>query len=345
MESTMEPTMADSQLSAPLEYVSDLLDVRVAIERTVDDPSRAARILIEYLERRVAALVDDGESKHGLMLSGGIDSILVGAVARSLGIDLVAVTFAVDIPQSPKARAELDGAIAAAAHLRFEHHIVQTSIAELRNSAVICADLLKTSDIWEVASAIPIRACFEQFAALGVTGSVLTGSGADALFLGGKALTEPVTNAAAAMEMNLMIEQQVIRNFTRHRLIPDFFERILGSSSDKFIQVFQTVEAWKFSKTLLPGALFSVEGAEDKLCLRMAAELLGVPAELTRNPKDAIQQSSGVVDGLVIAAREYLADLPGSSTYSSPLTEPLDLAMARLFVHTISDEGSTNRWN
>ncbi|MGB2719058.1 MAG: asparagine synthase C-terminal domain-containing protein [Rhodococcus sp. (in: high G+C Gram-positive bacteria)] len=324
--------MSDS-LRAPLEYVSDIIDVRMEIKRTVDSPSTAARTLIDYLERRITALTSDRGLEHGIMLSGGIDSILVAAVARRLSIDLVAVTYAVDAPQLDGSHNDETGAVAVAKHLGFEHHVVRSSTAELLDSAIAASKLLNSTEIWEISSAVPIRACFKEFSRLGINGPILTGSGADALFLGGKRLNSPVSSSSAIHEMNSMIEQQVLRNFSRKRLIPDFFERILGESCDRFVQIFQTVEAWQFSKTLLPSALFSTNGNhEDKLCLRMAAEMLGVPRELTRSKKDPIQYSSGVVGGIVLEARKYLAQLPGAETYTSPLTEPLDLSIARLFL-------------
>lgn len=90
---------------SPYEYLADNIDVRIKGERSIKDLDTAAQGIISYTKIRVLEVFhahndylenneNEKSGKLGLMLSGGIDSVLLAAVLKDLGIDFHAVTVA-----------------------------------------------------------------------------------------------------------------------------------------------------------------------------------------------------------------------------------------------------------
>lgn len=85
------------------EYLADNIDVQIKGERSIKDLDTAAQGIIGYTKIRALEVFhahndylennkNEKSGKLGLMLSGGIDSILLAAVLKDLGIDFHAVT-------------------------------------------------------------------------------------------------------------------------------------------------------------------------------------------------------------------------------------------------------------
>jgi len=270
-----------------------------------------------------------------VLLSGGVDSILVAATAVALGTAPRAITIVVDGETVDRAPA-----IAAAEALGLRHEVVVLSSSDVVSLAKSAVAALGVNELWEVAAAIPILAASELIrrfsAASPAPAAVLTGSGADAIFAGGRVIQHPIESAAANQALDEVVRTETGTNFVRDRLVPDFYERLLGDDAQALIHVFQTERFWQLAEQLAPPALFGhVTGAaHDKLAVRLACErLLPETAQhLAWTRKSPIQRSSGLFDALADAARARAAQLPGATTYSNPLTEPMESVAVRLFL-------------
>lgn len=319
----------------PYEYVADVVDVRAPGARDVTDPVVVGDAIVDYLRSRILGLVGDSRDRVGIMLSGGIDSILLAAVAHELGISLFAVTVAADRSAEDVSRSEQ-----VAAYLGIHHEVVVLGPEELFEEVGRCLELLGVDEVWEVLSAVPIRKSFERLTQADVKGPVLTGTGADAIYAGGKWLSiEDLGSREARTELNEIVSDLVIANFRKQRLVPDFYDRILGGDAGRFVMAFQTVEAWKYSQSIAPEALWGYRDGRlyDKFALRLAAERMGVPSPLLWTTKSPLQRSSGLVAAIGGVARLALAVRPGASTYTDPRFEDAELFLARLALRSFHD--------
>ncbi|MEV6281020.1 asparagine synthase-related protein [Nocardia sp. NPDC051832] len=326
-----------AQTGAALEYLSDLHDIATPHpeRRRVTDPKAAADLIAAETVSRVQAVCERFPGDPVLLLSGGVDSILVAAAAVSVGIRPHTITVAT--PDS----SDRTGASAAAAALGLAHEVVEldhATIVELAGEAVARLGL---PELWEVSYAIPLLAAVQSVDELGAIGPILTGGGADAIFAGGRPLHHDLDSAEATAEMDQIIRTESAANFTITRLVPDFHERVLPAYAEKFVHMFQTLRWWELSEQLAAPALFGERDGQpvDKLAVRIAAEQLlpAAAAPLAWAKKSPIQRSAGIMGALTEVAREFAAALPGAQTYTDPLTEPADAVAARLFLALLSD--------
>lgn len=318
-----------------VEYVADSAEAMAYTRAGVHhDLDRSAELLVQLLSRRITAVAESSAGELGLMLSGGVDSILVAAVSVRLGLRPCAVTVLTEHDSS----SEDFRSRAAAEHLGINHRIRTLTTAEVNQAATKCIGLLGTDELWEVTSAVPVRAAFEVLPA-DEFGAILTGAGADALFMGGDHLSHNPAAEEGLREFRARVRNKVQVNFTRQRLIPDYYERLLGDNgAARFIQVFQTTAFWQFAMSICPSLLFGVGPggiAYDKYLLRYTANRLGVPGELVWTTKSPLQVSSGVIGSAVDAARAYLASIPSNRVYSDPRSEPLEHVAARLYLRLL----------
>lgn len=325
---------------SPYEYLADNIDVRIKGERSIKDLDTAAQGVISYTKIRVLEVFhahndylenneNEKSGKLGLMLSGGIDSVLLAAVLKDLGIDFHAVTVAAKGLNSQ----DRDNSIALAEKLNFSHSVVEVDSKTLSTEIPLTIEKLGTDELWEVLAALPISLAFKEFNDKGVKGLVLTGNGADAIFAGGKILKEKnLYSENASNELDSLVLQDVSRNFTRDRVIPDFYERVLGKDDKRFTMAFQNRQAWELSHLLAPNVLWTEDelGRKyDKSALRKAAEILNIPKELAWTSKSPLQKSSGLMDALILHVRESMARYENATNYTSPLEEDTDILLAR----------------
>ncbi|MFZ2510704.1 MAG: asparagine synthase C-terminal domain-containing protein [Gordonia sp. (in: high G+C Gram-positive bacteria)] len=330
------PRPAD-QPALAAEYVADDNEVMAfTAPDLISNAHTATAELTALLRERITSVINSRCGDPGIMLSGGIDSILVAAVAADLGYSPHAVTVVTDDDADLEDLRSRD----VARHLGLHHDVLDLNEDRLSGAARDCIDLLGTWELWEITSAIPIKTAFTRFAELGA-GPVLTGAGSDALFMGGAALDVDPASPAGLAEFRERVTARVRANFTRQRLIPDYYERLLGDRADDFIQVFQTTPFWQFAMRLDPTLLWG-SGPDgdyyDKWILRKAAIGLGVPEHLAWTTKSPLQVSSGVIGALAHSARANLAAQPGQGTYASPLNEPLEHTVVRQFLRHLQRE-------
>lgn len=311
------------------DYVADDLAITPG-PHCITDLDVAVGLIQEFLNRRITKAVD--AHPHGrpvLLLSSGVDSILLAAAAKSLGLSPLCVTFDVPVQgeDGPETGFEARRAREVAEYLGFEHHVVAPSMNELVSSAREAVQRLEVTDLWEVVAGTVAVECIRRADQGNATGAVLTGAGADALFLGGDSTVTPGT-WAQTMAAN------VSRNFRRERLVPDFYERLI-EEPDRYIQVWQSTAAYELARKLSPYVVRGVDFGVDKYVLRIAAERFGMPAEFVTATKNPMQFSSGAVNGLLEASRSWLADVPEHSTYTNPRTEPVENIAVRLFLELL----------
>ncbi|WP_280183152.1 asparagine synthase-related protein [Nocardia cyriacigeorgica] len=326
----------DDQTAEPLQYVSDILDDIAdpkPDERTITDPDRAAQLIAGETRSRISAVLERFGGRPAVLLSGGVDSIYVAAVAVALGAEPVAVTVATDGEHN-----EANAAVAAAA-LGLRHHVVRLGAADVTELSRDVMGRLGTSELWEVTAGIPLIAARRVFAAIPDLGAILGGSGADAIFGGGRRLTHPPASLEARIELDQLIRAESAANFRYDRLVPHFYPALLDEYADRLIHVYQTVRWWRLAETFAPPALFGTHGGRpfDKLALRIACDA-ALPAgskHLAWSAKTPIQRSSGLMGALATAARSYAADLPGARTYSDPITEDAEAVATRLYLALI----------
>ena len=322
------------------EYLADNIDVQIKGERSIKDLDTAAQGIIGYTKIRALEVFhahneylensgNEKSGKLGLMLSGGIDSILLAAVLKDLGIDFHAVTVAAKGVSSQ----DRDNSIALAEKLNFSHSVVEVDSKTLSTEIPLTIEKLGTDELWEVLAALPISLAFKEFNNKGVKGLVLTGNGADAIFAGGKVLKEKnLYSENANKELDSLVLKDVSRNFTRDRVFPDFYERVLGKDDKRFTMAFQNRQAWELSHLLAPNVLWTKDelGRKyDKSALRKAAEILNVPKELAWTSKSPLQKSSGLMDALILHVRESMAKYENATNYTNPLEEDTDILLAR----------------
>ncbi|GAB4587882.1 hypothetical protein Ntsu_57140 [Nocardia sp. IFM 10818] len=319
------------QTGDAMQFVADIRDIGTPHpqRRTLTDPGAAAIVFERETLSRVDAVLRAYSGTPVVLLSGGVDSILVAAAAVRLGVRPHALTVV--------ATGGTDGenAAAAADALGLTHELIELDDQAVAGLAGEAVRLLGIAELWEVSYAIPLLATLPALDRLEV-GSILTGSGADAIAGGGKAMRYPVESAQATKELDRIIRDESDRNFRYRRLVPDFYARVVGRYADRFVHVFQTLRFWDAAETMAAPVFFGERSGErvDKLCLRMACEAL-LPEnakQLAWAKKSAIQRSAGIMGALAGAARDHAASLPGARTYSDPGTEPFDAVATRLYL-------------
>ncbi|MGY1948914.1 asparagine synthase-related protein [Nocardia asiatica] len=336
----MIPNNTAAQTGTGIEYVAELRDISSPNPqvRRLTDPAEAARLVQQETLDRIDAIIQAQSGTPVILLSGGVDSILVAAAAVQLGVRPHAITVISDTAT--------DGANAAAAAsaLGLPHEVISLTDDLVAGLARESVARLGLPELWEVSYAVPLLATTQVLNRLGSVGPILMGSGADAIFAGGRQLRNPVDSPEAVIEMDAAIRKESAGNFVYDRLIPDFYPRVMGEYADRITLVFQTLRFWELAETFAPPVLYGVrEGvAVDKLCVRIACEgLLPEPVrQIAWAKKSAIQRSAGIMDALAGAARKKAAALPGAQTYTDPMTEEWEAVATRLFLALLANERS-----
>ena len=305
------------------EYVADECEIAPA-PHDVTDPDEAAVLVRAYLSRRLDAATKQWSGRPVLMLSGGVDSILIAAVLADVRPDALAVSFA---QPGDVAAAEIATAKAVAEHCGLEHHVVEPGEAEFERLLTLTVKKLGYPEPWEVLAGLVLVGVDEYARALGADGAILSGAGADALFLGGEGPIE-------AADWDAAVRAKIQANFTRERFIPDFYERLIDDP-DRHIQVWQTREAVDLAQRLHPHVIRGNDMRTDKKLFRDLAVQCGIPARLVTAMKNPMQVSSGGLDAIVRFAREVLARDYGAKTYSDPLSEKIEFTVARLMLQRL----------
>lgn len=97
----------------------------------------------------------------------------------------------------------------------------------------------------------------------------------------------------------------------------------------------QTHEAVDLAQRIHPRVVRGNDLSVDKGLFRKIAVDWGVDESLVHASKSPLQVSSGGLDSVVRLARESLAHDFEGRTYSSPIDEPLEFVVARLWLESV----------
>ncbi|MFI6870874.1 asparagine synthase C-terminal domain-containing protein [Nocardia sp. NPDC050406] len=338
------PSLAE-QTGDAMQFVADVrnIDTPNPQRRQLADPVAAATLFKDETVSRIESILNAQSGTPVILLSGGVDSILVAAAAVKLGVRPHAITVIAN------GGTDRENAVAAADALGLTHEIIDLSEDTVVDLAREAVNRLGLPELWEVSYAIPLLATLPVLDRIGTTGPILTGSGADAIVGGGKVLGHPIDSPQAIEELDLIIRKESANNFVHDRLVPDFYPRVMGKYADQFVHVFQTLRFWEVAETFAPPALFGNRDGNpvDKFAVRIACEML-LP-ETSKNlawaKKSAIQRSAGIMGTLATASRTFAASLPGAQTYSDPMTEPYEAVATRLFLALLDGTSQHQRYS
>lgn len=310
------------------DYVADERDVEPGTY-DITDYDTAAGMVGDYLTTRMRDVVAAWPGRPVLMLSGGIDSVLLATYVADVAPHALAVTYAQPGDDEQVDR-ELDVAHGVADTLGLEHKVVSPEPDQFISLVRDVARALDTTEPWEVLAGTVLKAV--DTAAGTDDAAIISGAGADGLFMGGQQVdfgADPVAAWDRAMRGN------IAKNFTRHRFIPTFYERLIRNH-ERHILTWQTHAAVDLAQRIDPYLIRGTNLDGDKVLFRRMAEDRGLDADLVGATKNPMQVSSGGVGAVVAAARRALADDYGEKTYSNPLTEPADFTVSRLYLQRLT---------
>lgn len=293
---------------------------------TIDTFDEAQQKVKEYLHDRLEAVINTSEGTPAIMLSGGIDSILLAGAISNICPEALAFTFK---QNTPEAEQEAQRAKKVSDYFGLRHEIYTPNDEDMLNLLKDTATRLNTAEPWEVLAGLVWRVADQITTELGYTGKLISGAGADGLFLGGKEIDTSADNVVCVWDETM--RETLKGQFTQKRFIPDFYERLMDDPT-RYVLAWQTHEAVDLAQQLHPRVIRGTELNVDKGLFRQIAISWGVPEECVFASKSPLQVSSGGLDAVVGLARKELAQEFEGRTYSSPLDEPLEFVVARLFL-------------
>ncbi|SER45397.1 asparagine synthase-related protein [Corynebacterium cystitidis] len=320
---------------AGCEYVADDLKIGTGAY-DVSNYREATLLVTDYLEGRLTAVFDRWPERATLMLSGGIDSILIATVVARLRPDSLALTFSQE--GDDNAAKEAETAAAVARQLGLEHQIVEPDSSQLEKLLAETVRKLGTSEPWEVLAGVVLVAINQAAQQSNANGPIISGGGADALFLGGADFETTGFNdmSEVVAQWDKRVRAKIESNFTRKRFIPDFYERLLNDP-DRHIQVWQTEAAVRLAQRLHPQVVRGENLSRDKDLFRRMVVKAGLAESVVALDKNPMQVSSGGLNGIVRLARQEMNEKFGARTYSDPLVEPLDFTVSRLWLGSLEN--------
>lgn len=166
----------------------------VSVPETLAEGAGALR---ECLTAAVQRRLEDG-AVGACLLSGGLDSSIIAAVAHELGGDVPLIT--VGMAGAP----DLENARIVAEHLGMEHHVLLYDAEQIRESVPRAVWMLESFDEDCVSGAI--SNLFASAKAREFTNCILSGEGGDELFGGYHLLKDLPTDAERLRMMQRLIE-------------------------------------------------------------------------------------------------------------------------------------------
>ena len=256
---------------------------------------------------RLISLLTDSVAKRlahrppgpvGVLLSGGVDSTVVARLLMDAGADVRGYVAVLDEPGLKEA-ADLEGAQRAADHLGIPLHVERATVGGVE--ALLPRLVPRVGHDALVGVALALHLGFTAAHRDGVR-VVFAGQGPDELF-GGYARYRTVQDLAGACR------RDVLDLWRRDTLRDDL---VAAGCSIALRTPFLDTEVVRFALSL-PDPLLR-DGDVNKLVLRQAASILGLPKELALRPKRAAQYGSRLDHAIARLAKlagvprdEYLA--------------------------------------
>ena len=162
---------------AALEYVADERELTKG-PYDIADAGEAAATIDHYLRVRVTAAVARSAGRTVLQLSGGIDSILLATYVAEVAPGALAVTYSQHV-EDP----EVGRAAAVAKQCGLEHVIVRPTDEDFERLLARVVRALEFPEPWEISAGCVLEAIDGASHEHGAEGVLLSGAGADALFM------------------------------------------------------------------------------------------------------------------------------------------------------------------
>jgi asparagine synthetase B (glutamine-hydrolysing) len=301
----------------------------------ISDPVEAAIALEDVVDRTARALDPPGV----VLLSGGIDSMLVALAAVRSDLSPSCVTVTTDIEDR-----SLDGywARATAAYLGLDWEPVLVRETEVRRLVERAARQLGGRGLYQIGRCITDLAIADACQARGLS-VAWSGTGADLLFDTFPDPADPDGPVRLDWEGR---RAMLLRARTPTPENPYFDKQtVLEDAGISVSPFFETTECLALAARLEPSALIAgpaVAGdaaGPSKLPLRILAERWGLPRQLAYQPKRALQDSSGVFALLAECARHDELSICDDFTSQAPTRHGRDPAIMTAYWLQLVDTG------
>ena len=268
---------------------------------SVESPATITRLdsAVAALSTVLDATALELPSPDLILLSGGVDSMLVALAAVRAGYSPLCVTAITD-EDDP----QLDGvwARAAAEYLGLDWEPVLITASNIRPLINLAISRIRGRGLYNVASAVVDIAIAEMIRPHGFT-TAWTGGWADILFGPYPDVRDPdgPPRLDRSGRLELLQRSYAVDDENKYAGVSAAFEQI-GLNDISF---FDTAECVHLASLLDPSVLSVVtdEKVVTKAPLRALAERWGLPTELAYQPKRALQDSSGVFSLMAECAR------------------------------------------
>lgn len=228
----------------------------------------------QYLYDRLEAVLENSTGTPVVMLSGGIDSILIAGAMHKICPEALAFIFK---QATKEADEEVTRAQQVSEHFGLRHEVYNPSGEEMLDLLKDTSRRLETSEPWEILAGFVWRVTDKRTAELGYAGKLISGVSADDLFLGGKVIN---TNSEKVVyDWDEVMRETLESQFTQKRFIPDFYGRVLDNP-DRYVLAWQTHEAVELAQRIHPRVVRGKDLSIDKWLFRQIAVDWGVDESL-----------------------------------------------------------------
>ena len=289
-------------------------------EKNHATPTAPRVVNMNWRDALTAAVAACGNDHRNVLLSGGVDSTVITALASRLG---TVSTFTVGFPGS----LDFEWAQQAAERFNTNHHQVLLDVDDIEHLAIEVVAATASFEPWLILGGIGTLAALQVAAKTGVT-SVLTGEGADELFAGycdfDRIPTTDLNQLLRAYQYDLGATEAL--RLDRCARAARIQARIPFLAGDVVAAINQLPVSEKRDRPGDPDSM-------TKVALREFAIDLGVGQELAWRPKDGISQSVGATKLLAEVAdgqRDRWPDIVDRHRFAAPGLNPNEPTVAWL---------------
>ncbi|RME52134.1 diphthine--ammonia ligase [Candidatus Woesearchaeota archaeon] len=274
------------------------------IQEREHDLNAAAKTLSTLIETAVRIRIP--EKKTGILFSGGLDSSLIAFLLKRSGVNCACYTVTTSQRSPVVARAKK-----AACLLGLDLNLITINKEDIARNLPAILGLIEDSN--PVKASVAITTFFaSKKAARDGNKVIFSGAGADELFAGYTRIKKErnTINKDCYSELLKTYEKNTYRDdvITMHHCL-------------ELRTPYLDTDIATYAFNLHPSLKADTTG-EDKIVLRRAAHLLGLPAELCSTPKKATQYDSGTTKALTTLAKEARTTQAGFLQRIRPAPNP-----------------------